>query len=75
MFSKRHMTVVDWWIFFLFMAIPLVNIVVFILLLLSSGTNKSLKNYLLALILPILIVIALFATGIMGLGIFGGMGG
>ena len=75
MFSRIHMTVIDWWLFFLLMAIPLVNIIVFILLLVSAGTNKSLKNYLLALILPIVIMIVLFATGMISMGLLGGMGG
>jgi hypothetical protein len=64
MFSKRHMSVGDWWVFFILMAIPLVNILVFVILLLSSGTNRSLKNYLLALILPVLILLVLFGAGV-----------
>jgi hypothetical protein len=63
MFSNRHMSVGDWWVFFLLMAIPLVNILMFLILLLSSGTNRSLKNFQLALILPGLIVLALFLIG------------
>jgi hypothetical protein len=58
------MSVGDWWVFFILMAIPLVNILVFVILLLSSGTNRSLKNYLLALILPVLILLVLFGAGV-----------
>ena len=70
MFSKRELGVVDWWIFFILMVIPIVNIVVFFLLLLSDGTNKCLKNYLLALILPVIILFFLAVFTGLGAGIF-----
>jgi len=56
MFSKNHMTIGSWWVFFLLMALPLVNIVMFFVLLFSGDTNKSLKNYLLAIVLPFFIL-------------------
>jgi hypothetical protein len=68
MFSKKELGVVDWWIFFIVMAIPFVNIVVFLMLLLSEGTNKCLKNYLLALILPVIIILFLVIFTGFGLG-------
>jgi hypothetical protein len=68
MFSKKQMGVVDWWVFWLLMAIPVVNIVMFFILLLSGNTNPSLKNYLLALILPVIIGIVLLASGALTLG-------
>jgi hypothetical protein len=52
--SNGHMTVGDWFVFHLLMAIPLVNIVVYIVLLFSSTTNPSLESY---LILPLIILV------------------
>lgn len=75
MFSKRELRVVDWWIFWLLMAIPIVNIVMFFVLLLSGSTNKSLKNYLLALILPVILMIILLISGVFTLGMMNGYGG
>jgi len=64
MFSKNHMTIGSWWVFFIVMAIPLVNVVMFFVLLLSGDTNRSLKNYLLAIVLPVfLIFIFVFVFG------------
>jgi membrane protein insertase Oxa1/YidC/SpoIIIJ len=44
------------------MIIPIVNIIVFLIILFSSSVNRSLKNMLLAMILPgiILIVLVVF---------------
>jgi hypothetical protein len=65
MFQKDQLTVVDWWLFFILMFIPLINIVVFFLLILNSGTNKTLKNYLLAGLIPVILIIGLVLfTGI-----------
>lgn len=67
MFSQDNMKISDWWLFFILMAIPLVNFIMFLVLLFSSTTNKSLKNYIVAIIIPYLIIIggilALFGTG------------
>jgi|GEM_PF-3208571 hypothetical protein len=52
--SKGHMTVGDWFVFHLLMAIPLVNIIIYIILLFSSDTNPSLKSY---LVLPLIILV------------------
>lgn len=66
MFSKQHMTVMDWWVYYLLMVIPVVNVIVFVMILLSSKTNKSLKSFVWASILPIIIVIVLvLSTGIL----------
>lgn len=59
MFSNEHMSVIDWWLFFILSIIPIVNIIVFIMILLSENANKSLKNYLLAIVLPGLILFGL----------------
>lgn len=62
MFKKGDMSIGDWWVYFLLMAIPFVNIVVFLIVLLSSNTNKSLKNFVLASIIPAIIIVILFFT-------------
>lgn len=59
MFQKEQLTVLDWWIYFILMVIPLVNIIVFFVVLFNSNTNKTLKNYLLAGIIPVLLIIGL----------------
>ena len=64
MFSNKEMSVVDWWIFALLMLIPFLNIIIMFLIVLSPTINKSLKNYILAIFLPFVIVFAfLFFTG------------
>lgn len=73
MFSRAHMTVVDWWIFFILMVIPIVNFVMFFVLLLSPSTNRSLKNYLLAIVLPFFIIFILMFIFGAGFGIFENM--
>lgn len=65
MFQKEQLSVVDWWIFYILMIIPLINIIFFFVILLSGNTNKTLKNYLLAGIIPIVLIIGLILfTGI-----------
>lgn len=65
MFAKNEMSIGDWWLFFILMVIPLVNVIMFLVIIFSSGINKSLKNYMLALVLPFFIFIGLlFATGV-----------
>ncbi|MGM0435907.1 MAG: hypothetical protein ACQEQA_02540 [Bacillota bacterium] len=58
MFHKHHMTTGAWLLFFFLMAIPMVNIVVIILILLDRTYNPSLRNFIKAYI--VLIIIGLF---------------
>lgn len=58
MFHKRHMTTGSWLLFFLLMAIPMVNLVVIILILLDRTYNPSLRNFIKAYL--VLIIIGLF---------------
>lgn len=60
MFTKQDMSVGDWIIFAILMAIPFVNIIMWIVLLASSGTNRSLKNYLIAQIVVVAVALVLF---------------
>jgi hypothetical protein len=66
MFNNKSMSVGDWWLFWILMLIPFVNIFFFFVVLLSSKVNKSLKNYVIAMILPLVIIIGL----LFGLGLF-----
>ena len=64
MFSRKDMSVGDWWLFYLLMIIPFVNILFYVIILFSSSTNKSLKNYLLASLIPIVfLLVIIFGTG------------
>ncbi len=60
MFNREVMTVGDWLVFIFLMAVPFVNIILWIVLLFSSGTNRSLKNFLVAQLLIGVIVFILF---------------
>lgn len=69
MFNNRQpMRVRDWWMFYLLMIIPLVNIVVYLALLFSGSVNQSLRSYLWASLIPAIIVIVLFFS--LGVGAF-----
>lgn len=58
MFQKnKPMSILDWWLFWIIMIIPLLNIVMFFVFLFSSNTNKSLKNYFLAMLIPLVLII------------------
>jgi len=62
MFTRDDMSIGDWWLYWILMAIPIVNVIVFLIVLFSSGTSRSLRNMLWAQVLIVVIVIALFAT-------------
>lgn len=60
MFNKKDLAVLDWWLFFVLMAVPGLNLIIAIVLLVSERTNKTLKNYLVALVLPVVAIIILW---------------
>ena len=66
MFERKHMTVGDWLLYFILFAIPIVNIIVIILILLNPKANPSLRNFIVAQLVLILLFIlfgfALFST-------------
>jgi hypothetical protein len=65
MFNKDQLSVGNWLAFMLLMLIPIVNIVLFIVILISPDANKSLKNYLVAQLLLIVVgvvVITIFMS-------------
>jgi len=65
MFTNKVMTVGNWLLYFLLMAIPIVNIIIIILILMDPQSNKSLKNLIITQLLLVIIVGLLIA----GLGI------
>ena len=60
MFTNEHMSVGDWLLFSILSAIPVINILVWLVVLLSSNSNKSLKSLLLLNFLVIVVGIAIF---------------
>lgn len=58
MFNKQELTIGNWIIFWILMAIPFVNIILFFILLISDETNRTQKNMLWGEL--ILLAIALF---------------
>jgi hypothetical protein len=46
MFQKKQLSVLDWFGFHILMIIPLANIIIFLILLFSGETNKTLRSYL-----------------------------
>ena len=59
MFSKEQLSIGDWFIFWILMVIPLINIIVFLSIILSGNSNTTLRNMLLGQILLIAISIAI----------------
>jgi hypothetical protein len=60
MFHKDELKVMDWVIFWIVMAIPVVNFIVFLILLFSGDTNQTLRNMLKAQVLLVLLAIGVF---------------
>jgi hypothetical protein len=66
MFEKDQLGIFDWILFFILMSIPLVNIIFFIVLLTSGNTNRSLKSYLGASLIMIVIGVFMAFTVLAG---------
>jgi hypothetical protein len=61
MFEKDQLSVGDWIVYYLIMAIPLVNLIMFFVILGNSNANKTLKSFMLAgLVLGSVVVILYF---------------
>lgn len=73
MFQKRQLSVLDWFGFHILMMIPLANIIIFLILLFSGETNKTLRSYLWFQVIIVIMVIVLYIfllsqlPGIMGI--------
>ncbi|MDO9630019.1 MAG: hypothetical protein Q7I99_08985 [Acholeplasmataceae bacterium] len=60
MFQKKQLGVLDWFGFHFLMIIPLVNIIIYLILLFTPQTNKTLRNYLWYQVLAVFFWIGLF---------------
>jgi len=60
MFTKTDMSIGDWFLYYILQFIPVVNIIVFLVVLFSSNSNKSLKNLLILQIILFIVWIAAF---------------
>jgi hypothetical protein len=60
MFQKKQLSVLDWFGFHILMVIPLANIIIFLVLLFSGDTNKTLKSYLWFQVIVVAVLIALY---------------
>jgi hypothetical protein len=60
MFTNKDMSVGDWFLYYILQLIPFVNIIVFLVVLFSSNSNKSLKNLLILQVILFIVWIAAF---------------
>lgn len=59
MFISKELTVSDWFLYHILMLMPGVNVIVFFIALLSSSTNKTLRNMLIVELVFNLIIVTL----------------
>ncbi len=62
MFSKTELTIFDWYIFWMLMAIPVVNIIILLMILFSSETNPTLQSMIWAQVVLAILITILFMT-------------
>ena len=58
MFTNKDMSVSDWFLYYILMIIPFVNLAIFLIVLFSSNINRSLKNLIILQVLIVLIAAA-----------------
>lgn len=64
MFKREEVSIGAWLVFMLVMMVPLVNLVMFLVLIISSETNRTMKNYLIASLVPSVLGVFFFFTAI-----------
>ena len=62
MFEKDQLGVGDWIVYYLLMAIPFVNIILFFVILVNSNANQTLKSFMLAGLVMAAVVVILYVT-------------
>ncbi len=62
MFEKDQLGVGDWIVYYLLMAIPFVNIILFFVILGNSNANQTLKSYMLSGLVMAAVVVILYVT-------------
>ena len=60
MFQSNQMSIGDWFIYHILLVIPIVNIIVFIMLITNPKTNPSLRNLMLMQLIIFVIAIVIF---------------
>lgn len=60
MFTNKDMSVADWFLYYVLQFIPVVNIIIFLMVLFSSNSNKSLKNLLILQVILFIVWLAAF---------------
>ena len=64
MYQSEHLSVGDWIGYFIFMLMPGINVIVWIMLIRSKDTNKSLKSFMIAqFVIVALLIVAAFVFG------------
>jgi len=64
MYQREHLSVGDWIGYFIFMLMPGINVIVWIMLIRSKDTNKSLKSFMIAqFVIVALLIVAAFVFG------------
>ena len=62
LFQKYDMSVFDWFLFWVLMAIPVINIFVILIIMLSSNTNGTLRSMLWSQAIIAILVTIMFMT-------------
>jgi len=62
MFSKSEVGIFEWLFFNILIAIPLVNLIVIVVVLLDGNTNRTLKNYVWSYVVMFFILLGLLFT-------------
>ncbi len=60
MFTNKDMSIGDWFLYYVLQFIPVVNIIIFLIVLFSSNSNKSLKNLLILQVILFIVWLAAF---------------
>lgn len=64
MYQRKHLTIGDWIGYHIFMMMPGINVIVWIMLMRNKDTNKSLKSFMIAqFVILVMFIIFFFVFG------------
>jgi hypothetical protein len=64
MYQREHLTIGDWIGYHIFMLMPVINVIVWIMLIRNKDTNRTLKSFMVAqFVILIMFIIAGFVFG------------
>ena len=65
MFRKAELSIGDWLLYFFLMSIPIVNIVIFLVVILNPFTNRTLWNMMITIVIviPVLVLTIVWILG------------